>query len=75
MSPTIVFACIGVAIQLGLGIFYYGKLTEKTKANSEGIDKLFGYVDNHGQRISRLEGWRDTVEHPSGRSLHESMGI
>jgi hypothetical protein len=54
MPNYVVYA--GVAIQFGLAIFTYGKLTNEVGNHKGWLTALSTRVDGHGERISRVEG-------------------
>lgn len=55
---TALGAWAGVAVSALVGVFVYGRLTEKVSGHELRIDKLETKVDDHGERISRLEARR-----------------
>jgi len=48
----------GVLVSVLIGVFVYGKLTEKVNSHDPRISALEIAKDDHGQRIARLEGER-----------------
>ena len=45
-------------VQAVVAVFVYGRLTERVAGHSDRIENLEHKVDDHGERIGRLEGGR-----------------
>lgn len=60
---------LSLASTLIVGVFVYGRLTEKVNGHDKRIEKLEDKVDAHGSRIAHLEGWEDRPG--EGRALRE----
>lgn len=65
MSDIAALAALGLTavIQLGIGAYVYGKLTQKVSGHADGLRRTFTVLDehdkrlrDHGERISALEG-------------------
>lgn len=55
---TALGAWAGVAVSALVGVFVYGRLTEKVSGHDLRIGKLESKSDDHGERIAKLEGRR-----------------
>lgn len=55
MNDWLIFlATLGV--QLLMGAYVYGKLSRSVDSHDKSIDGLWSRVNDHGERISRIEG-------------------
>lgn len=53
---TIIAAGIGVLINLATAAYVYGKLTQSVSGHEKRLDAHSLRLDDHGERISTLEG-------------------
>lgn len=57
----------GVGIQLLIAVFFYGRLTQSVTNLSTQVEKHDATIEDHGERISYLEGERSRAA-SAGRS-------
>lgn len=55
MSDLAALAALGLTaiIQLGIGAYVYGKLTQRVSGHDERLDRVDERLDNHGERLLR----------------------
>lgn len=56
---TAILVCVAtIVVQLLVGAYVYGRLTEKVVGHEKRIGKLEDRAEDHGERIARLEAGR-----------------
>lgn len=55
MNDWLIFAAT-LAVQLVIGAFVYGKLTNRVESHDDSIERMWPRIDDHERRISRMEG-------------------
>ncbi len=57
MDPTWVAVISGILVQIGLGLFFVGKYSERFERITRWIDQDgIPTLNDHAERISRIEG-------------------
>jgi hypothetical protein len=56
---TLIGAGVVVLINLLTASYVYGKLTQTVATHETRLNAHSGRLDDHTERISNLEGWRD----------------
>lgn len=69
VAATLLMAALGAAIQLGIGLYFYGRLAQKVDNNEQGLKDTNADIRDirsiqaqHGERITRLESWKEAQQ-------------
>ena len=53
MNPELLLT---IAVQVAVGLYVYGRLTERVKVHTEELKEHGERIADHGERISAIEG-------------------